>query len=181
MVRSPVKDVQLHYHYDIHRISIYLHRLLLVNSERRPSNKFASATLNRRPSKTCMRAAASAMDVRRVPANYRYSSTGCLKNRGKSMEALNSATAPLDVMLLYNLQDELCDLHDRLQASENANSSRVRFRATTTTTATPCRKNVNLILFFVVVARGSHSTHHRVGLRNPSTPKSPRESRPGRR
>lgn len=41
------------------------------------------------------------------------------------MENLPDST-PLDVQLLYKLQNELYDLHDRLQFAENANASRVR-------------------------------------------------------
>ena len=40
------------------------------------------------------------------------------------MEVLGDGT-PLDIQLLYKLQNELYDLHDRLQDSENANASRV--------------------------------------------------------
>uniref|UniRef100_A0A5K3EWE7 Centriolin n=1 Tax=Mesocestoides corti TaxID=53468 RepID=A0A5K3EWE7_MESCO len=68
-----------------------------------------------------LRGASSAVDIRK-PAHR--VSTGCLRHRGKSMEVL-SVNTPLDLQLLYNLQDELCDLHDRLQYSENANASRL--------------------------------------------------------
>ena len=40
------------------------------------------------------------------------------------MEMLGANT-PLDIQLLYKLQSELYDLHDRLQYSENANASRL--------------------------------------------------------
>ncbi|KAM3186703.1 hypothetical protein ACTXT7_003781 [Hymenolepis weldensis] len=70
---------------------------------------------------SCLRGATSAVDLRRNPHRV---STGCLKIRGKSMENLPDST-PLDVQLLYKLQDELYDLHDRLQLAENANASRL--------------------------------------------------------
>ncbi|KAM7539230.1 hypothetical protein Aperf_G00000056983 [Anoplocephala perfoliata] len=70
---------------------------------------------------SCLRGATSAVDIRR---NQHRASTGCLKTRGKSMEVLPDNT-PLDVQLLYKLQDELYDLHDRLQYAENANASRL--------------------------------------------------------
>ncbi|VUZ50800.1 unnamed protein product [Hymenolepis diminuta] len=70
---------------------------------------------------SCLRGATSAVDLRRNPHRV---STGCLKIRGKSMENLPEST-PLDVQLLYKLQDELYDLHDRLQFAENANASRL--------------------------------------------------------
>nr|CUU99557.1 centrosomal protein 1 [Hymenolepis microstoma] len=70
---------------------------------------------------SCLRGATSAIDIRRSSNRV---STKCLKNRGKSMENLPDNT-PLDVQLLYKLQDELYDLHDRLQFAENANASRL--------------------------------------------------------
>ncbi|VDO01475.1 unnamed protein product [Rodentolepis nana] len=70
---------------------------------------------------SCLRGATSAVDIRR---SANRTSSGCLKNRGKSMENLPDNT-PLDVQLLYKLQDELYDLHDRLQFAENANASRL--------------------------------------------------------
>ncbi|CDS38108.1 centrosomal protein 1 [Echinococcus multilocularis] len=79
---------------------------------------------NKTPTKrfhACIRGAASAVDIRR---SLHRASTGYLKHRGKSMEMLPDNT-PLDVQLLYKLQSELYDLHDRLQYAENANTSRL--------------------------------------------------------
>ncbi|KAL5105286.1 hypothetical protein TcWFU_008850 [Taenia crassiceps] len=79
---------------------------------------------NKTPSRrfhTCIRGAASAVDIRR---SLHRASTGCLKHRGKSMETLLD-NVPLDVQLLYKLQNELYDLHDRLQYAENTNTSRL--------------------------------------------------------
>ncbi|VDM27478.1 unnamed protein product [Hydatigera taeniaeformis] len=95
-----------------------------VTSEYEQSEDLAQRRENKTPSRrfhTCIRGAASAVDLRR--SLYR-ASTGCLKHRGKSMETLPDNT-PLDVQLLYKLQNELYDLHDRLQYAENANTSRL--------------------------------------------------------
>ncbi|EUB55923.1 hypothetical protein EGR_09237 [Echinococcus granulosus] len=90
------------------------HRLLPLLAQHRE---------NKTPTKrfhACIRGAASAVDIRR---SLHRASTGYLKHRGKSMEMLPDNT-PLDVQLLYKLQSELYDLHDRLQYAENANTSR---------------------------------------------------------
>ncbi|KAL5969752.1 Centriolin [Taenia solium] len=90
-----------------------------VTSEYGQTQRHENKTPTRR-FHTCIRGAASAVDIRR---SLHRGSTGCLNHRGKSMETLPDNT-PLDTQLLYKLQKELYDLHDRLQYAENANTSR---------------------------------------------------------
>ncbi|VDK37310.1 unnamed protein product [Taenia asiatica] len=91
-----------------------------VTSEYEQTQRHENKTPTRR-FHTCIRGAASAVDIRR---SLHRGSTGCLNHRGKSMETLPDNT-PFDVQLLYKLQKELYDLHDRLKYAENANTSRL--------------------------------------------------------